>query len=248
MKTNQSQSRIGSAILVVSLLLGVGIALSITAQAQNPDDRYAQDRNRNNNGDQNRRDRNWDRYGNYGGSVELRQTALNAGYNEGAREASNDRQSGRQSDYRNSNAYRRATQDYNSRLGDRELYRRYFREAFENGYNANVYGQGNRVGDDRYRNPDNNDNRTRRGRNWDGYGNFGGSFQLRQTALNAGFNEGAKQGRKDRNKRNGSGFQGQSVYQKATKDYSSGLGDREVYRRYFREAYEHGYADGVSGY
>src|ERR1043166_7501126 len=86
MKTNQSQSRIGSAILVVSLLLGVGIALSITAQAQNPDDRYAQDRNRNNNGDQNRRDRNWDRYGNYGGSVELRQTALNAGYYEGVRE------------------------------------------------------------------------------------------------------------------------------------------------------------------
>src|ERR1043165_5830281 len=52
-------------------------------------------------------------------------------------------------------------------------------------------------------------NETRRGRNWDGYGNFGGSNQLRQTALNAGYNEGMKQGQKDRNKRNNYGFQGQ---------------------------------------
>jgi len=75
----------------------------------------------------------------------------------------------------------------------------------------------------------------------------GGSFQLRQTALNAGFNEGVKQGRTDRKNQNGRGYQGQSTYQNATKDYSSPLGDREVYQRYFREAYEHGYEDGISG-
>jgi hypothetical protein len=28
----------------------------------------------------------------------------------------------------------------------------------------------------------------------------------------------------------------------------SGLGDREVFQRYFRQAYEHGYADGYAGY
>ena len=39
--------------------------------AQYPDDRYNQDRNRSDNGDQNRRGRDWDRYGNYGGSSEL---------------------------------------------------------------------------------------------------------------------------------------------------------------------------------
>ena len=46
MKTNQSQNRIGNAFLVFSMLFGIGIALSMTAQAQNPDDRYTQDRNR----------------------------------------------------------------------------------------------------------------------------------------------------------------------------------------------------------
>jgi hypothetical protein len=244
MKTYVSQSRIGAAFLVFSILLGIGIALSMTAQAQNPDDRYNQDRNRDN-GD--RRGRDWDRYGNYGGSSELRRTALTAGYDEGVREGRKDR--GSRSELRNLSSYQRATKDYSPRLGDRELYRRYFREAFEDGYNAEGYGRDNRNRDDRYRDRDRNDNNNdRRGRNDDGYGNYGGSFQLRQTALNAGFAEGVKQGRKDRSARNGNGYQGQSAYQKGTKDYSSGLGDREVYRRYFREAYEHGYADGYSGY
>lgn len=231
MKVQHRPNKLAGAILGFTLVFGIGFVSSSTAHAQ---DRYPNN--------QNRPDQNWDRYGNYGGSFELRQTALNAGYNEGVREANNERQNGRQSDYRNSNVYRRATQNYNSRLGDRELYRRYFREAFENGYNSN----GNFGRDDRYRYPDRTNNgNQRRGRNWDGYGNFGGSFQLRQTALNAGFNEGFKQGRKERNQSNRFGFQNQSAYQKATKDYSSRLGDRETYRRYFRQAYENGFADGL---
>ena len=79
MKTDQSQNRIGNAFLVFSMLFGIGIAFGMTAQAQNPENVYAQDRNRSDNGDQNRRGRDWDRYGNYGGSSELRRTALNAG-------------------------------------------------------------------------------------------------------------------------------------------------------------------------
>jgi hypothetical protein len=239
MKTRNLHNRMAGILLGFSLLLlVVGVGSSANVQAQ--------DRN----GDRNRRDRNWDQYGNYGGSYELRQTALNTGYDQGVRAGDNDRQNNRHRDYRDFDVYREATKDYNSRLGDRELYRRYFREAFENGYNSNGAGWGDfgRNDRDRYpgRNNDNDDNR--RGRNRDGYGNYGGSFQLRQTALNAGFGEGTKQGRKDRNKRNDSGFQNQDTYRKATKDYSSRLGDRETYRRYFREAYEHGYADGISGH
>jgi hypothetical protein len=92
-----------------------------------------------------------------------------------------------------------------------------------------------------------NDNR-RRGRNDDGYGNYGGSFQLRQTALNAGANEGVKAGREDRKRGRSYDFQSKSAFQKATKDYSSKLGDRETYRQYYREAFSHGYADGYSGH
>jgi hypothetical protein len=140
MKTNQSQSKIGGAILVFSLLFGIGIALGTTAQAQNPDDRYAQDRDRNDNGDRNRRGRNWDDYGNFGGSFQLRRTALNAGYNEGIKQGRDDRNRRNRSDYRDGGAYQKATKDYSSRLGDRELYRRYFRGAFENGYDDGYSG------------------------------------------------------------------------------------------------------------
>ena len=84
MKPNGTQVRIGAAIIVWSFLLIVGIGLSPVVQAQYP-----------NNNDQNRRNDRYDRnrnrdgqtpdnYGNYGGFSLLRQTALNAGYNEGS--------------------------------------------------------------------------------------------------------------------------------------------------------------------
>jgi hypothetical protein len=75
-----------------------------------------------------------------------------------------------------------------------------------------------------------------------------GSFQLRQTALNAGANEGIKEGRKDRSRGERFDFTDESTFRGATKDYSSRLGDREIYRRYFREAFENAYRDGYAGY
>ena len=88
----------------------------------------------------------------------------------------------------------------------------------------------------------------RRGNSYDGYPNWGGSFQLRQTALNAGYNNGIEEGRRDRQRGNRFDFRGKSVYQKATKDYSSKLGSRELYQRYLRAAYANGYEDGYNGY
>jgi hypothetical protein len=47
MKINQSKSKVGRAIMAFSLLLGIGIVLGSAAQAQSPNDRYAQERGRN---------------------------------------------------------------------------------------------------------------------------------------------------------------------------------------------------------
>ena len=117
----------------------------------------------------------------------------------------------------------------------------------------------NRVEQNRDRRDDRLDqNRDRRNRRWDrnrrdgrysdGYPDLGGSYDLRQTALNAGFADGAKEGRKDRNNRERFDFRDESAYQKASRDYSSRLGDRGLYQRYYREAFEHGYDDGYAGY
>jgi len=214
-----------------------------------------------------RRGRNWDGYPNLGGSYQLRQTALNAGYNEGSKEGRKDRDKRRYSNYGDFGSYRDASKDYSSKLGDKDLYRRYFRMAFESGYdteNPKPYGIGNpnnnygrnpndnygRPPNDNYgRNPNDNYNPGDHwGRDWEKYPSYGGSYELRQTALNAGYNEGIKQGRNDGKKgrsRNPSDF---SQYRDATTDYSSKLGDRETYRQYYRKGFENGYNDGFRGY
>lgn len=239
MKIKNIHINITGVIMVFALLLAAGVASGAPAQAQ---DRLGRD-------DQNRQGRDSDRYDNYGGSAELRQVALNAGYNEGVRERNNG-QNRRGANYQDLNSYRRATTGYSSRLGDRELYRRYFRAAFVNGYNSNGNNQGNSARDNRDRNLNrnaNNGDQNRRGRNWDRYGNFGGSNQLRQTALNAGYNEGIKQGRSDRGRNRNFDFRNQNAYQKANQDYNSSLGDRQLYQRYYREGFENGYTDGSNG-
>ena len=91
------------------------------------------------------------------------------------------------------------------------------------------------------------DRNDRRGRNWDRYDTYGGSYQLRQTALNAGYNEGMKEGRRDQN-RGRRDFRNNSAYRNASKDYSSRLGNKGMYQRYYRDGYENGYEDGYRGY
>jgi len=93
-----------------------------------------------------------------------------------------------------------------------------------------------------YRN-DQWNNQGRRGRNGDGYGNQGGSYELRQTALNAGYNEGVKAGRNDRR----SGRYNPTHYSNTMKDYNSRMGDRATYQNYFIQAFQNGYADGYRG-
>ncbi len=222
--------------IIVGVILGLAVFAGIGVSANG----------------QNRRNRRWDGYPNWGGSYELRQTALNAGYNEGSMEGRRDRDRGRHSDYTSFSSFQKATKDYSSRLGDRELYRRYFQLAFSRGYETENPGQirndrndRNDRNNDQDRNRDNN--RQSRGRNWDRYGSYGGSYQLRQTALNAGYNEGIKQGRNDRRRGRHSNYNDFSSYRDATTDYSSKLGDRELYRRYYREGFENGYEDGYNG-
>ncbi len=226
MQTGKLSHKIGAIIFALTLIVGSGLGSAAG---------------------QNRRNRNWDGYPNWGGTYDLRQTALNAGYNEGSKEGRSDRDRNRHSDYASFGAFQKATKDYSSRLGDRELYRRYFQLAFSRGYETENPGQFINDRNDRDNDRDRN-NQGRLGRNWDRYGTYGGSYQLRQTALNAGYNEAIKQGLNDSKRGRHRNYSEFSAYQKATTDYSSKLGDRELYRRYYREGFENGYEDGWKGY
>jgi hypothetical protein len=228
-KMKTKLARVSEVAILSLLLIGIGIAASTSAAAQ-------------------RRNR-WDGYPNWGGSYQLRETALNAGYNEGSKQGRDDRSHNRYRDASEFNQYRDGMHDYSSRLGDRDLYRRYYQLAFENGYkteNPNNYNNRN----DRYTRDDRdrNNNNDRWGRDWNRYGQWGGNSQLRQTALNAGYNAGAKEGRNDARRGRHRNFSDFSEYRNANADYNSRLGDRDLYRRYFRQGFENGYEDGYRGY
>src|SRR3954471_7496346 len=108
--------RLKMAALAVVALAAIGLAAVSTVEAQ--------------------RRGSWDSYPNWGGGYQLRETALNAGYNEGSKEGRSDRARNRYRNPSEFSAYQNGNHDYSSRLGDRDLYRRYYQMAFENGYNT----------------------------------------------------------------------------------------------------------------
>lgn len=159
MKTNLLTKKVLGTVFGLSLLLGIGMSPSSVAQAQYQDPYWRQEqirRQREWEREQRRRQREaqrndryrddryrdyrYDPYGRndnlpyYGGSNQLRQTALNAGYNQGIKEGRKDRSRGERYEYRDEEDYRNANTDYSSRLGDRGLYQQYFRQGFANGY------------------------------------------------------------------------------------------------------------------
>jgi hypothetical protein len=143
MKTDNFKTKLSGAILGISIIFGIGATQGLTAQAQSRNDSYygGQGRDRDNDRDRrSRRGRDYGRNDRWGGSYELRQTALNAGYNEGAKEGRKDRSKGRRFSFYDKSEFQKGTKDYNSRLGDRELYRRYFQQGYENGYTDGYRG------------------------------------------------------------------------------------------------------------
>ena len=141
MKTNLLTKRVIGIVFGLTLLLGIGMTASSTAQAQWRDPSWQREQERRQRQwerDQRRRERqarrDWRDDYNYGGSYQLRQTALNAGYNEGIKEGHRDRNSNDRFEYRDEEDFRNANTDYSSRLGSRELYAQYFRQGFINGY------------------------------------------------------------------------------------------------------------------
>jgi hypothetical protein len=149
MRINMLTKRIIGFVFGISLLLGIGFASASEAQAQYQDPYWRTEqirRQRELQREQLRRQRqaqrDWrydDRYG-YGGSFQLRQTALNAGYNEGIKEGRKDRSRGERFEYRDEEDFRNANTDYSSRLGNRTLYAQYFRQGFVNGYSDGYRG------------------------------------------------------------------------------------------------------------
>jgi len=73
--------------------------------------------------------------------VDLLQTAINDGYNEGYRAGKADRMDGWRADYRSNWVYQNASYGYNGYYLDRGDYTYYFREGFRRGYEDGYYSR-----------------------------------------------------------------------------------------------------------
>lgn len=158
MTTNNYSSKVGGALVVLSLLFGIGIMSSMTAQAQsrnngewqrrdsnrsdNRDNRdWRRNRNRRHDNDQNRsrRDDRYDRdnrYGNNGSYNNRAQMELNQGYQAGLNTGASDAQRGQSYSPQRSHYYKDASSQQ-------------FRNGFVRGYAEGFrqYGGYNNNGD-----------------------------------------------------------------------------------------------------
>ena len=71
-----------------------------------------------------------------------------------------------------------------------------------------------------------------------------GAELLRQ-AVNAGYQQGFRQGQIDRNNRRNGGYYGSNVYRSGTYGYQSYV-DRQQYQYYFQQGFQRGYQDGYN--
>jgi len=124
MKSNRIRGIVGAALLGLTVMAGIGAASS-TAQAQYG---YGQGRR----GDRNERD--------------YLRIARDKGYQDGIYEGENRARSRRSYDPYGTHSYKKATDGYDSRMGNKNEYQRVFREAYlrayEEGYRR--YSRGGR--------------------------------------------------------------------------------------------------------
>ena len=113
-------TKIGTAFLGLSLLVGVGATAS-TVSAQGRYDRYGQDRY------------NQGRYGR-GYGDDIRRIAEQKGFEDGNYEGTNRARARKSFDPYNTNSYRKAIDGYDRRMGDKNYYQQIYRQAYLRAY------------------------------------------------------------------------------------------------------------------
>jgi hypothetical protein len=182
--------------------------------------------------------------GGYGRDLERR--AYDNGFREGVEEGQNDARRNRDFSPQRHDEYRNADGGYNRDYGDREYYRRSFRQGFEAGYRES-YSRNARYGRD-----DRSGGYSRDGRevippvviapNYPpanrGYGSYGAIAQQN------GYRDGLDAGRNDARDRQRFDPVRAKRYREGDHDYNDRYGSRDEYKREYRSAFEQGYREG----
>lgn len=174
-------------------------------------------------------------YGYPSDRVVVENRAYDVGYREGFEHGRDDARRGRAYDYSRHGDYREADQGY--RGGNRNAYRRIYRDGFVAGY-QDAYRQFSRGSG-------------RDGRWGRGYPDSRGGIQgprgdrrFASPAAENGYRDGYEQGRDDA--RDGDPYDARRAkrYREGDHDYEDRYGSRDVYTREYRDAFQRGYDQG----
>jgi hypothetical protein len=181
--------------------------------------------------------RNDDRAGQYGGSLDPRQHGYEHAYRDGADRGRQDRDSGTGYNFKD-NDYLNGARGYEGAFGNRDQYMRGYREGYKPGYDDGYNDRAGRYGQlygrptDGGRGPARDDVYAARP---------GGSEDM---AFDVGYRDGITAGQQDQGRNVRSNFRDTDAYQNADLGYRSSYGDRDAYRLQFRDGFERGYQDG----
>jgi hypothetical protein len=162
--------------------------------------------------------------------------AYDNGFREGVEEGQNDARHDRDFSYQRHNEYRDADQGYHRNDGDREFYRRNYRQGFQAGY-TEAFNRNARNGRDQrgvmyppaatYPAPSNR-----------GYESIGA------IAAQNGYRDGREAGRNDARDRERFDPVRAKRYREGDHDFDRRYGSRDDYKRDYRAAFEQGYREG----
>lgn len=226
MSSTHLNSRLVRMSLVFSLAVGVGLAMSTTANAQ------------------------YDRYG-----YDIYRIARDQGYRDGIDHGAEHAREGHRYDPQGTSHYKDATSGYHSSYGNKDVYKQAYREAFRQGYDegfrrdSGAYGRSRRSNDPYYRNDDpyyGNDNpyyRNSRNRDYGGYRN-----DVYRIAQDQGYRDGVDHGAE--HAREGKRYNPESArhYKDANNGYRSEYGNKDAYKQAYREGFRQGYDEGYRRY
>lgn len=203
------------AFLIFSLLVGIAfIADMPSAQAQYRNDPY------------------------YG--YNIYQIAQDNGYRDGLEQGAKDGRDRNRYRPEDSGRYKDATRGYRSEYGNKDAYKQAYRDGFLRGYEQGFrqYTYGGSTNDPYYRNDP-------YGRGNDPYGRAGdygyGRYDIYQVAQDQGYRDGYQRGTEDARDGDRYNPEGTSQYKNADRGYRSEYGNKEEYKRIYRDAFRRGY-------
>lgn len=189
---------------------------------------------------------------------DVRRYGLERGYRDGDEHGRQDRFRRAGYDYRNHD-YKQADRGYRSSMGSKGQYKKAYRQGYERGYDDAYRGRraGSIWGRDRDRDypvggdPRRDDDGWGRDDDWwrdSDYGHDGRHDNLWEQATQAGYRDGVYAGRNDRNRNERFDYDDEKAFKNADNGYYKALGDKDDYKRVYRQNFRRGYEEGYRGW